>query len=388
MAITYDVKYAVSGLNKKGEGLIQIIVRFSPNIRKKVSTGIYVLPEQWDEKHRCVRKHDSAIQYNLKISGKIDAIKRFESELDMRNQPFTLKQLETFLVGEQAISIFNEFYRTQLNKCNLADSSRRDQNQTLEILSAYNSRIMFNDLNSTLILDFDNYLRNEGYAQSTILKHHKNIKKYIKLAITQSIFTGDVSRHPYTGIKFTRPKGSRDFLTWEEILKIKNSVYPTDRQRKIADLFVFQCCTGLRDSDLRRVTNEMFDGENLVIKPLKTINSSGIKVVLPLKQLFEGLPYELFTKYNGILSVPANQDYNSELKVVASNAEITKHLTTHVGRHTFLTQIALVTGNVFTVMKLGGITKIDTAQIYIHIAEDSINAADMLTGIAWPSANL
>ena len=66
---------------------------------------------------------------------------------------------------------------------------------------------------------------------------------------------------------------------------------------------------------------------------------------------------------------------------MAEQAGIGKKMSAHVGRHTFLTHIAAKTGNVFTVMSLGGIRKVDTAMVYVHLAEQDNRKA--LAGIRW-----
>ena len=69
------------------------------------------------------------------------------------------------------------------------------------------------------------------------------------------------------------------------------------------------------------------------------------------------------------------------MKQLAELAGIRKKMSAHVGRHTFLTHIAAKTGNVFTVMNLGGLRKVDTAMVYVHLAEQDNRAA--LSGIRW-----
>ena len=81
-------------------------------------------------------------------------------------------------------------------------------------------------------------------------------------------------------------------------------------------------------------------------------------------------------------AVVMNALVNRGLKVVQGLAKIPKTLTAHVGRHTFLTHIAMKTGNVFTTMQLGGLVKIETAQQYIHVAE-SISRIGGLGNVKW-----
>jgi site-specific recombinase XerD len=67
-----------------------------------------------------------------------------------------------------------------------------------------------------------------------------------------------------------------------------------------------------------------------------------------------------------ILQVPSNQKYNKGLKVMADVAGIQKPLTSHVGRHTFGALMIAGGVSVVSLMEMMGLTKIDTAMIYIH----------------------
>lgn len=62
---------------------------------------------------------------------------------------------------------------------------------------------------------------------------------------------------------------------------------------------------------------------------------------------------------------------NVHLKIIAESAKLNRHISFHIGRHSFLTNLAHETnGNVLKVMRYGGIRNIDTAMIYIHAAEE------------------
>jgi len=61
---------------------------------------------------------------------------------------------------------------------------------------------------------------------------------------------------------------------------------------------------------------------------------------------------------------------NGALKVIQHETGIRKDIKSHVGRHTFGTLYAHKTGSIFDVMKIMGISKFETAQIYINLSEE------------------
>ena len=62
---------------------------------------------------------------------------------------------------------------------------------------------------------------------------------------------------------------------------------------------------------------------------------------------------------------------DSRLKTLISHAEITKHVTFHVARHTFATLTLQYGADLYTVSKLLGHSNIRTTQIYAKIVDES-----------------
>ena len=107
----------------------------------------------------------------------------------------------------------------------------------------------------------------------------------------------------------------------------------------------------------------------LVINRVKT----GTRSAIPL------LPVALaiITKYRYKLPYYSNQKLNEYLKEVATIANINKHLTSHIGRHTFATTITLGKGvPIETVSLMLGHTSISTTQIYAKVTDYKV-AKDM-----------
>ena len=77
---------------------------------------------------------------------------------------------------------------------------------------------------------------------------------------------------------------------------------------------------------------------------------------------------------NTVLPVYSNQKVNQYLKTIAERANIEKHLTFHVARHTFATTITLMNDvPIETVSKLLGHTKLSTTQKYARVVEKKIS---------------
>lgn len=71
-----------------------------------------------------------------------------------------------------------------------------------------------------------------------------------------------------------------------------------------------------------------------------------------------------------LFDCPADQTVNYRLKEIAAIAGIKKHLTTHVGRHTFGFLYLLMGGKVEELQEIMGHSKIETTMIYTHTDHD------------------
>ena len=74
-------------------------------------------------------------------------------------------------------------------------------------------------------------------------------------------------------------------------------------------------------------------------------------------------------------------DGNVKLKTIARDAKINKTLSWHVGRHTFGTNMAEISEDSVLIMNLMGISKPDTAMIYIHASKE--RTRNKLDAINW-----
>jgi integrase len=102
----------------------------------------------------------------------------------------------------------------------------------------------------------------------------------------------------------------------------------------VADLFLFQCYTGLAYAELQAFDPmvhlvEQHDMTWLMINRHK----SGSGTILP----FFPEARAILEKYGNWLPVITNQKYNSYLKEVGEICGIEKYLTTHIARKTFAT---------------------------------------------------
>ena len=82
----------------------------------------------------------------------------------------------------------------------------------------------------------------------------------------------------------------------------------------------------------------------------------------------------ILAKYGGTLPKLVSFTYHRRLQRIAKAAGITKHVTSHVGRHTFATWALSHGVPIEIVSKMLGHTNIETTQIYAKILAKDVDA--------------
>ena len=188
---------------------------------------------------------------------------------------------------------------------------------------------------------------------------------------------GWVSGNPFHMLKLRKDKTERAYLTIDELERLANKEFSSERLERMRDIFLFCCYTGLAYIDVKTLTTENLvqkaDGKWwIVTKRTKT----EVPVNVPLLEVPMRLikKYEPLRKGNLVFPVYSNQKSNDYLKEIATLCDIHKDVTFHVARHTFATTVTLENGvPIESVSKMLGHTNVQTTQIYARITERKIN---------------
>jgi integrase/recombinase XerD len=123
------------------------------------------------------------------------------------------------------------------------------------------------------------------------------------------------------------------FLSPPELVKMWYYEFASQSLRKVADLFLFQCFTGLAWQDM----SNFRASEHLLPQPTGAVllsiarQKSHTPVLIP----FFRPALEILARYGGEqLPVPSKPYMNRSLKQIAYLLDFKKHITTHVGRKT------------------------------------------------------
>ena len=189
---------------------------------------------------------------------------------------------------------------------------------------------------------------------------------------------GWVTGNPFHLLKLHKDKTERAYLSIDELERMANKEFSSERLERMRDIFLFCCYTGLSYIDVKTLTTD-----NLIRKPdgRLWIVTKRTKTEVPVHVPLLEIPLRLIEKYeplrkgNLVFPVYSNQKSNDYLKEIAALCDIHKDITFHVARHTFATTITLDHGvPIESVSKMLGHTNVQTTQIYARITDRKINS--------------
>ena len=188
---------------------------------------------------------------------------------------------------------------------------------------------------------------------------------------------GWVTGNPFHMLNLRKDRTERAYLTIDELERLANREFTSERLERMRDIFLFCCYTGLSYIDVKTLTTDNLVRKNdgklwIVTKRTKTEVPVNVPLLeIPLRLIKK---YEPLRKGNLVFPVYSNQKSNDYLKEIAALCGINKDVTFHVARHTFATTVTLENCvPVESVSKMLGHTNIQTTQIYARITERKIN---------------
>ena len=224
------------------------------------------------------------------------------------------------------------------------------------------------DLSKYFELDYKNYLIDQGKAKSTI----DNQVKYLK-SLCAKLKELDIEVNPAV-FSFKRSKSNKSifYLSEIELDKLRVSTLKSKSLQEQKDVFVLQCYTGLRVSDLRRVNLNTISEDKSMIIMRATKTDEAIKLpILPEAE-------EILSKYDYKLPFISDQKYNKAIKDFLKELDFDRKIesqdfaplyevcTSHIARKTFLSY--LINVKKLSAPEVKEITGTSADTIYKHYA--------------------
>lgn len=239
--------------------------------------------------------------------------------------------------------------------------------------------------------DYVTYLSDvKEMRNSTIGKQLSFLKWFLRWAFKKGLHQNNAYDSYKPKLKNTQKKII--FLTWEELNKLREFEIPAAKQAldRVRDVFLFQCFTGLRYSDVFNLRRSDIKGDHIEVTTVKTSDSLIIELNKHSKAILDKYKDVAFED-DKVLPVITNQKMNDYLKELAELAgidepvrqtyyrgneridEVTPKyalLGTHAGRRTFICNALALGIPPQVVMKWTGHSDYKAMKPYIDIADD------------------
>jgi site-specific recombinase XerD len=392
MIQNFTVSFQLKKNKTRRDGKAPVYLRITlDGERFENSTHRYTDADSWDPVQQKVRgRNEAAKIINEYLSGLRTDIGRYYNKLSDSGKPISIDSFRRKFKGDRSnqytiLQVFEE--NNSLVKLEqdqkYAATTVRQYGTTLERLrdflkKAYNADdLELEKLDINFIRRFEIYLRTEyKIGTNTTMKYLKQLKKVVHYAME----LGYLGRDPFFGYKTAFKEVSRGYLTAEELKRIETKKLHIKRLDQVRDIFVFVCYTGFSYSDLKILTPESvvkgIDGKNWIIYERgKTGVRASIKILPTAQAIIDKYKNDPVCVINNqLLPVKSNQKLNSYLSELTALCEIDKHITMHLGRHTFATTVTLTNGvPIETVQKMLGHKNLSTTQIYSKVVDTKIS---------------
>ncbi|MBL7968448.1 MAG: tyrosine-type recombinase/integrase [Prolixibacteraceae bacterium] len=260
----------------------------------------------------------------------------------------------------------------------------------------------YDTINNDFYFQFLKYLREKGLVDNSVDKHIKNLKLFMKYALSNEKHNNNLFH------TFKRTKAKAEFVVLDE-LEIQKLLYDyepeTTYHKYVRDTFVLGCSTGLRFGDLTNLTtgNFLISRDKMTNKIIETARDSHIAVPTQKTNEFVRIPVnpficQLIDEYNIENKEPVflrhnPQVFNRTIKKICEKAGInriekvnktknSKHIPTegpkwqfvssHTMRRTFITILASMT-QISNIQAVSGHKDIKVLMDYIKRNDKELN---------------
>lgn len=356
-------------VRKDGKAAVRLILSIESSY-SKYATGVYCLPEHWNDEFQIIVEDPGAAALNSKLQGIVFFAQKLALELSMENKltPSTFKlKLDPDRVEINFI-VWVEGIFEQTTK-GMAPGTVRHYRTFLSKLQEFKSPIHFEDLTPSFLEKFQKWMVQEkGNSLNTAANGHKFLKKFLKIAHE----SGHIAKNPYLNFKVQKSKTKRPHLTQKEVAMFRDLFFSLDpgKIKTAIRSFLFSIFTGLSYADIYSLRWKDVDNGNVIIDRQKT----GAALFVPINKFAQELMVPDEDPQKKVLKeVFSNQKTNDYLKVAAAQLGIHKNISFHVGRHTNAI-LSLKAGlNLSAVQSILGHSDIKTTQIYLQHYNEEIS---------------
>lgn len=387
----------------KTTGKTSIILSFNFGKRLKLSTGISIKTNEWDERKQRIKKTTTGcVDLNATLNRMEEDILTVYNKAVKDAKLITIdyikgefKKVQGGIEEKDFHQFFAQFKEESKNK--KTASTIKTYTVCYNVLKAYEKakrkKITFDSI------DLDFYRSLESYCfgvREFSTNYFGKVIKVLKTVLNEATERGINKNLAFRSSKFKRSAEASDHIYLNEgELELIYTTKLTGHLERARDLFIVGCYTGLRFQDFSNIRHENIKDKCIYIKTTKTNED----VVIPIHPKVRAL----LNKYKDVYDTPlppayTNQVMNRHLKEIGKKAGLDNDelvsvnkagqrieeqkkryelISTHTARRSFATNTYLAGVQSIAIMKITG-HKTETAFLkYIKVSPEE-NAIQLL----------
>jgi site-specific recombinase XerD len=351
--------------------------------------GYSIEAKDWDKERKRVKKsHTNSTRLNNFISKKIVEIQDIAIEEETKDSSVNIKKIKKKL-NDRVESDFYLFAERYFKRYDTEKSrgTHKGYKSAIQKLKDYlnNKELLFSEIDYQFLVDYRNHLKALGNNPNTRSKDLKRIRTIFNEAMRNGVL--DRNMDPFLNFKMESNKTYKEKLTKEEIDRIRALEYSVNSLKwHVKNIFLI-CYNfmGMRIGDALTLKKSQVYSGRLIYSMRKTDDNISLQLTKEAQDILDNYNISKLKPNDFIFPLikpnrkslhakisSATALYNKYLRLLAEDASIEKHLSSHVARHSWAQQAKLLNVNIAIIQQAFGHSSSSTTENYMEGFDDKI----------------
>ena len=383
------INYTLSKKVKDGESEIILDIQPKRGIHYRVKSGIYITPANYDR----LTATDKLLTYDCLY----DIQKALLSEL-----PLTKEDAETIMMrvkgtDDNILTVFTAYADARLVEKGLTDGTREVYKSLKALLKAYSPDISMKQIDDKWMQGLILHMCKEGMTNRTQSNYYRVLKTFLNYCDISLNFEPKFKVIENDVVSLTKAE-LENIYTVKLQIENRDKKYSEQVASAVRDIFVVQCLTGLRYSDMIHIYKENIqedeEGKYIVLITKKTMKRLKIYFndrACHILELWDwNLPHyklEVMNRWLPEIAKQAGVCGRVEVARMIGSKRVVEYkqkwemVKTHTARRTFISLMLEAGESVTTVRSITGHTQLSSFSRYVAVSDTK--KAKAVKGLDW-----
>lgn len=369
----------------------QIILDVQPKrgIHYRVKTGIYITPANYAR----LTALDKLLTYDCLY----DIEKALLSELPMTKEDAEKIIARVKGTDDNILTVFTAYADARMIEKGLTDGTREVYKSLKALLKAYSPDVSMKQIDDKWMQGLILHMCEEGMTNTTQSNYYRVLKTFLTAHDIELTFK-PTFRTAENEVVYLTAEELHNIYKVELVVDNRDKKYSESVMRAVRDIFVVQCLTGLRHSDMSNIYKDNIQeddgGKYIILTTKKTMKRIKIyfndRATHILEQWDWTLPtYKLEVMNRWLPEIAKQAGVNGRVEVVRmiGSKRIVEHkqkwevIKTHTARRTFISLMLEAGESVTTVRSITGHTQLSSFSRYVAVSDTK--KAKAVKGLDW-----